>query len=97
LTTTVNLADELRRPLIELVVPVLEALVLTPAAAPTDPQRAALHAIVDAHGLLTNAITRSSSPTYAVRDLPGEERALVEKARHLLGVLDRLHGPQAMP
>lgn len=93
--TTVNLATELRQPLIGDLQRTLEKLVLEPNAAPSDRQRAALREVLEAYSSLVEATSTSSSPAYAYRDLPPEERRAHDSAKHLLMLLDRLHGPQA--
>lgn len=90
-----NLADELRRPLIEALAGVTQALVLDPAAAPTDKQRQAFGSVLAAYEDVAQALSRSSAPGYTFRDLPDSERALYEGAKHHLSILNRLHGPQA--
>lgn len=90
-----NMATALREPIIVALHSVTQALLLDPAAAPTDKHLAALGSVLAAYEDVMQAITRSSSPGYAVRDLPEDERAHYEAAKHQFGMLQRLHGAQA--
>lgn len=86
-----NMVTDLRAPLIALLAPVVQALVLDPAAAPTTKHMQALDSVLAAYDELVVALSRSSSPAYAHRDLPADEQARHAEVKHQLGILHRLH------
>lgn len=88
-------AGHVRIPLISQLDAALTALVTTPAVAVDDEARDAFRHALEAYESLARISTGSSDPRFALRDLPADERDQLASARHLLGVLDALHGPKA--
>ncbi len=84
----------IRLALIDSLTPALRTLVTTPGLTVDDATRAALRKTLLAYEALVEAGSTSSSPGYALRDLPAEERDSHAGALHLLNVLDQLHGPK---
>lgn len=68
-----------------------ERIMLTPGVRQSTKTVKALRATLKAYDELVVA-SSTSTPGFADRDLPIDEKARAEKARHLVGVIDELYG-----
>ncbi len=91
---TKTTVTEVRRPILEALVPALDRLVTTPGVYVEPKILDALRHTLESYEELVRAGHTSSHISYAFRDT-GADNELYERAKHLLGVCDALFGPKA--